>query len=344
MKAFVTGSTGMLGSNLVRELLAQGYSVRVLVRSKAKAERQFRGLQVELVEGDMTNIAAFAPQLQGCDVLFHTAAYFREYYGPGDHWKTLEAINIKGTLQLLGEAERHGLRRAVYVSSSGVIHSAPGKAGDETTIAKPEELSNLYFRSKAVADLEVAKFVQTSRLEVVTIMPGWMFGPGDAAPTGAGDLMLKFIGKKIPVLVDGGATVADARDVAAAMVAAVTKGRSGQQYAVAGKFMNLMDWAKMIEQISGVPAPRVRPPQRVLEAIAWVGETVARMTGRTPDLSLEGIRTMHEKHVISSAKAEHELGARFRPLEETMRDTYEWFKANGYVKSGAVSAQVKSPL
>ncbi len=343
MKAFVTGSTGLLGSNLVRALLSQNYSVRALVRSKAKAERQFAGLQVELVEGDMEHVAGFAPQLEGCDLLFHTAAYFREYYGPGDHWKTLEAINIKGTLQLLGEAEKYGVKRAIYVSSAGTIHANPGKLSDETTIAKPEALSNLYFRSKAIADIKVAEFLQTSKLEVVTILPGWMFGPGDAAPTNAGDLILKFVARQLPVLVDGGATLADARDVAAAMIAAVSKGRSGEKYIVAGEPMNLLDWAKWMEQISGVPAPRLRPPARVLEAVAWLDEAIAKLLGRTPNLTLEGIRTMHEKQVISSAKAQRELGATFRPPQQTMRDTYNWFKSNGYIKAAADPAKTKIP-
>lgn len=341
MRAFVTGSTGLLGNNLVRALLAEGYAVRALVRSRAKAGRQFAGLNVELVEGDMADVAGFAEQLQGCEVLFHTAAYFREYYGPGDHWKTLEAINIRGTLGLLGEAERRGVRRAVYVSSSGTIHSEPGKPGDETTIARPEALGNLYFRSKAVADLEVAKFLHTSGLEVVTVMPGWMFGPGDAAPTGAGDLVLRFVRRQLPVLIDGGATVADARDVAAAMIAAVRRGRPGQQYAVAGRFMNLTDWARLMQQVSGVPAPRLRPPQAVLEAVAWAGEAAARLTGQTPQFPLEGIRTLHAKHLIRSAKAERELGASFRPLEETLRDTYQWFRANGYLEGAAAGRRVE---
>ena len=98
MHAFVTGATGLLGSNLVQALLGQGYEVRGLVRSKEKALRVFPAQKIDFVTGDMSDVAAFAPSLAGCDVLFHTAAYFREYYQPGDHKGTLEKINVQGTI------------------------------------------------------------------------------------------------------------------------------------------------------------------------------------------------------------------------------------------------------
>jgi len=81
--AFVTGATGLLGNNLVREVLAQGFRVRALARSPDKAERQFAGLPVEIVTGDMLAVDAFAPALAGVDVVFHTAAYFRDSYTGG---------------------------------------------------------------------------------------------------------------------------------------------------------------------------------------------------------------------------------------------------------------------
>src|SRR5215471_5519632 len=133
MRAFITGSTGLLGNNLVRLLCEQGYEVTALVRSRAKAARLFVGLNVSLVEGDMRDVAAFGAALEGCDILFHTAAYFREYFQPGDHWKTLEAINVKGTRTLLEEAERRGIQKVIYVSSSSVIGSQSSAApGDES--------------------------------------------------------------------------------------------------------------------------------------------------------------------------------------------------------------------
>ena len=85
MQTFVTGATGLLGNNLVRALLAEGHTVRALVRSKHKAQRLLADTDAELVQGDMLDVPAFADALTGCEVVFHTAAYFREYYRAGDH-------------------------------------------------------------------------------------------------------------------------------------------------------------------------------------------------------------------------------------------------------------------
>jgi len=99
---FVTGSTGLLGNNLVRALVAHGVKVKALARSLKKAELQFAGLKgVEVVQGDMTAVADFAGHLRGCEVLFHIAAYFRDSYTGGDHSAALRAVNIDGTRALV---------------------------------------------------------------------------------------------------------------------------------------------------------------------------------------------------------------------------------------------------
>ena len=131
---------------------------------------------VTLIEGDMQDIPAFADQMRGSEVMFHVAAYFREYYRPGDHWPTLEAINVKGTIKLLEAAEQVGVKKAIYVSSSGVI-GAPndGRAfSDEANPPDAFATSNLYFRSKVLAEQAVAEFLKTYRLPVVLILPTWM--------------------------------------------------------------------------------------------------------------------------------------------------------------------------
>src|SRR5260370_18174217 len=98
MHAFITGATGLLGSNLVQALLDQGHQVRGLVRSKEKALRVFPDEKIDFVTGDMSDVSSFASSLAGCDVLFHTAAYFRDYYQPGAHKAIPEKINMLATL------------------------------------------------------------------------------------------------------------------------------------------------------------------------------------------------------------------------------------------------------
>jgi dihydroflavonol-4-reductase len=335
MKAFVTGATGLLGTNLVRLLWEQGHGVRALVRSREKAEATFDGLELEIVVGDMADVPAFAEALNGCDALFHTAAYFREYYQPGDHWPTLERINVHAVIELLTEAAGRGVKTAVHTSSSGVIEpNSNGTPGDESSPLSPESQSNLYFKSKVLAEQAVrAWMAEHTTMRVVMILPGWMFGPADSGPTGSGKLVLDYLDRKIPGIVDGGASIVDARDVAQAMIAAAERGEHGSRYIVAGEYHSLEDVMKTLESVSDIPAPSRRIPYPLILTYAWFAELGARFTGRAPTVSLDGVRIMHAKHRMNSNKAIRELGAGFRPLADTLRDEVEWFRLRRSLQS-----------
>jgi dihydroflavonol-4-reductase len=333
MKAFVTGSTGLLGSNLVRLLVEQGHQVKVLARSKEKASQVLENLDVTVVRGDMLRVQDFASELEGCDVLFHTAAYFREYYQPGNHWQLLEDINVKGTIQLLEEAEKHGIQKAVYVSSSGVIGMKPGgRPGDEMTPPPTLAEDNLYFKSKVLAEGAVHQFVQEHNLPVVLILPGWMWGPQDAAPTNSGRLVLDFLQQKIPAILDGGSCVVDARDVAQAMIqAAVQDIPSGERFIVGGNYYSLSELMHSLEAVTGVPGPKQHLPYFMGLTYAWFAETYARMTNGSTLLSIDGLRIMHAKVQVDSSKAARELGITGRPLEKTLQDKVSWYQTHGHI-------------
>jgi len=328
MRAFVTGGSGLLGSSLVRVLLSQGHAVRALVRSRDKATQLLGDTRAEVVVGDLQDVPAFAPALEGCEVLFHTAAYFREYYRPGDHWPQLERINVRGTLSLAETAHARGVGRLVDTSTSGLIGLQPGgDPGDESTPPAPVVRSNLYFKSKLLAEQRLRAFCAGSGLEVVSVLPGWIFGPGDAAPTAAGQFVLDFLARKIPAFPPGGVNVVDARDVAMGMVRAAARGRSGERYILGGDYLTLADIFLELERVSGVPAPRVQVPYTVALGIAAVAQAWARLTRTETVMSVEGVRTLQAGLRVSSLKAQHELGATFRPFDETLRDTVAWLQA-----------------
>jgi dihydroflavonol-4-reductase len=328
MKAFVTGSTGLLGNNLVRALLEQGHEVKALARSRRKAEQLLGDTAAKIVVGDMDNVAAFADELAGCDILFHGAAFFREYYQPGDHWATLKRINVDAVIEIFEAAEACGVRRAIFVSSSGTVGVGPnGTPGDETAPPPTIADDNLYFRSKVLADEAVAAWLPGRKLEVVTILPGWMYGPYDAAPTSSGQLVLDFLHRKLPAIIPGAGSVVDARDVAQGMIAAVTQGRNGERYIIGGRSHTLGEIIGCLEEVSGVPAPRFYMPYPIALSAAWIAETAARLRNQTTLMTISGIRTLQHNPGYNSAKAMAELGVTFRPLAETLRDEVAWYRS-----------------
>ena len=334
MRAFVTGSTGMLGHNLVRHLLESGWEVRALVRSVDKAKTLFQGLTLETVQGDMENVAGFTAALQGVDAVFHTAAFFREYYQPGDHWAAMKRINIDATLELIEAAERAGVATFIHTSSSGTIGNQHGSSGTEDTPADAGQIKNLYFKSKVEGDAAIKRWLEAAprRMKLVTILPGWMIAPRDAAPTSAGELILNLIHGKIPGIMDAGTSTVDARDVAAAMLSAVAKGRNGERYIVAGRLVLFKDLFKGVTTAAGVRMPALMMPNWLVLTVAALDTWRAQLTKTAPTMPLEGVKTLLPKHTVSSAKAERELGATFRPIIDTLRDTVHWYAENGYIK------------
>jgi dihydroflavonol-4-reductase len=326
--AFVTGATGLLGNNLCRALVAQGWQVKGLVRSIDKAHKLIPDSGIEFIVGDMENVTAFTPALAGVDVVFHTAAFFREYYRPGNHWETMQRINVGATIELLQAAQTQGVKRAVFTSSSGVIQAQLGQIANETAGYNDFAAENLYYKTKILAEQEIYHFLETSILDVVMILPGWMMGPGDAAPTSAGQLILDLMARKLPGLIDGGSSLADARDVAKVMIAAAEKGKRGDRYLAAGSLATMTDIAREVEKASGVKAPEMIMPNWLALSIANLSEKWSSLTGSKNPMPPAGIRTLMEKSQLSSAKAEQELGATFRLLGETIQDTVAWYQSH----------------
>jgi len=261
-------------------------------------------------------------------LLVHAAAYFREYYAPGNHWDLLYRTNVDGTRDLLTAAARQGIAKVVYISTSGLIGPpASGHVSDESTPPGRRTHENLYFRSKLLAEEAILEWSREHPTPVVHILPGWMFGPSDSAPTGSGQMVLDFLARKLPAIPPGHASVVDARDVAAAVLQAAERGRPGERYIVAGRPATLLEISQTLERLSGIPAPRLRVPYTAMLGFAYVSKLVSRLTGAPALVTPEALKTLQEDYDVSSAKAMRELGVTFRPLEETLRDEIAWFRA-----------------
>lgn len=329
-RAFVTGATGLLGNNLVRALLARGFHVTALSRSHVKAARQFGDLPIEHVFGDLADIPAFAASLRGIDVLFHTAAYFRDSYQGGAHREGLMATNVRATCDLLHASYQQGVRRMVFISSIAVLDGAPGTLIDET-MSREEAQADDYYLSKMLAEREVSRFLaQHPDYWAACVLPGWMHGPGDAGPTSAGQMTRDFLRRKLPAIPPGTVSIVDARDVAQAAILVDAHGRRGERYLAAGRHVGMRELMGVLEQVSGVPAPRRAMPLWVMRLIAWASEIGHKLNKRPVLISRATVRLIareNERTRFSHAKSERELGLRFRPLAETLKDEVAWLRA-----------------
>jgi dihydroflavonol-4-reductase len=329
MRAFVTGSTGLLGNNLVRTLLDAGHEVLALARSHQKATRELGDTRARIVIGDMTHVAGFAEALSGVDVVFHSAAFFREYYAPGDHAEVLNRINVESTLELARTAHARGVSKMVHTSSAGIVGiKANGSPGDEETPPWLGVGKNLYLHSKRKVEPLLQVFSRESGFFIASAMPAWIWGPHDAGPTASGQLVLDALERKLPPAIPpGGSSVVDARDVAAGMLRIAERGRAGERYILSGRFLDLEEIIRKLAVATGSKAPTAKLPFAGALALAAFAETWSRLTGAPSVMSLESIRLMNARLAVTAAKAERELGMTFRPFEHTLADAVAWARA-----------------
>jgi dihydroflavonol-4-reductase len=325
MKALVTGATGFVGAAVARSLLAGQWQVRVLAR-KGSDRRNLNGLSVDLAEGDLTDASSLERAAQGCEALFHVAADYR--LGARDPSQLYRA-NVDGTRNVLNAARRGGVRRIVYTSSVATIGiPGGGTPGDEQTPNSIENMIGHYKRSKYLAE-EVVREAAREGLSVVIVSPSTPVGPGDLKPTPTGQLVLDAAAGRMPAYVDTGLNIVHVDDVAHGHLLAYERGKAGERYILGGQDMSLREILAMIAKLVGRAPPRVRLPYGVVLPIAYLAEGIAKLTGRSGRITLEGVRMSRKIMFFSSAKAVRELGYAWRPPAQAFEDAIRWFRDNG---------------
>lgn len=332
-RVLVTGATGLLGSNVTTALLASGTEVTALVRSAERARRLLHeDERLRIVQGDITRVNSLSDSLRGVSAVIHTAAYFREYYEPGGHDPArLQQVNVDAVEHLVQAAADAGVPVVVHTSSATAIGTRPGgPPSDEDTAPDADWERNGYRASKIRADRLILGWPESWGVRVPIIVPAWMWGPGDAAPTASGRLFLAVARGQLSAVPRAGSHVVDARDVAAAAIRAITAGAHARRYIVTGAWQPLAAITREIASATGA-----RPPREVPAATAMAGaaalELSARLRRRDPAATRAGTRVLLEgsRQHLTAQRAERELGATFRSLSQTIADEAAWYRGNG---------------
>jgi dihydroflavonol-4-reductase len=326
--SLVTGATGLVGSAVARALLARGDRVRVLARPNSN-RRNLAGLSVEIAEGAMEDPRSLAHAVAGCRYVYHVAADYRIWVpDPAPMFRA----NVEGTRDLMTAALEAGAERVIYTSSVATLGLLPGGSADEETPSGIEDMIGPYKRSKFAAEEVVRELARERGLPVVIVNPSTPVGPGDVKPTPTGRLIVEAARGQMPAFVDTGLNIVHVDDVAEGHLAAAERGRVGERYILGGENMTLAEILAEISEVVGRRPPRLRVPHSVLFPVAIGAELAARVTGRDPFVTLDGVRMSRKKMYFSSEKASRELGYAPRPAREAIADAVGWFKANGYLK------------
>ncbi|CCB66986.1 hopanoid-associated sugar epimerase [Hyphomicrobium sp. MC1] len=327
--AFLTGASGFVGSAVARKLLDDGFAVRALVR-KSSNRANLADIPLDVVEGDIRDAALVEKAMQGARYVFHVAADYR-LWAPDP--EEIVRTNTEGTRAIMSAAQKAGAERIVYTSSVATLRLAgDGTPSDETMPLKAEDAIGAYKKSKVLAERLVERMIADDNLPAVIVNPSTPIGLRDVRPTPTGRIVVEAAVGRMPAYVETGLNLVHVDDVAEGHVAALKKGRIGERYILGGQDMTLGQMLAEIAQLAGRRAPTIKLPRELIYPIAYGAELAARVTGREPFATVDGLRMAKYKMFFSSAKAERELGYRARPAREALAEAFNWFQRAGYLK------------
>ena len=329
MNAFVTGGTGFLGAHVVRKLIEKGAKVKALAR-KTSDLRNLEGLDLTLLNGDITDSSPWEQELSGCDAVFHVAADYRLWVPDPD---MMYRTNVDGSRQVLEAAIRCKASRIVYTSTVGALaYPHAGGCSNEDSEPSEADLIGPYKKSKKLAE-EVAMRLAAEGHPVIVVNPSTPVGPMDLKPTPTGKIILDFLNGKLPGYVNTGLNLIDVRDCAEGHLLAAEKGDPGERYILGNRNITLKELLEIVGRAAGMRPPRLQLPHWVAYAYALVDTFVAdHFTKRPPLAPFVGVKLAAHHMYFDASKAIQHLGLPQNPIEDALADAVQWFRENAYVK------------
>lgn len=324
----VTGGCGFLGSWVTRQLVERGCSVRVFA-VPGESRENIDDLDVEVIEGDVRDVDAVTRAVAGRDTVMHLAAIYQDFAPDPTQ---MYDVNLKGTFHVLEASRRAEVETVVYTASIVSLGRPElGRTADEDSPYECWDIDFAYSRSK-LHSRELAEYFAEWGLDVRVVCPAIVMGPGDLRPTPSGSLIVNSFTPGLPALhFDGGANYVDVRDAAAVHLLAVDEGAPGERYIAGGTNLTNEELVDTIQRVAGTNKPKVKLPLPVARAMANAMDLAARKAGVAPLLAKDFFEYSLRPSFYRNDKARRELGATFRPIDETIRDAIAYFQDRGLI-------------
>ncbi len=315
--AWVSGASGFVGVNVVRELVSQGWQVTIFCRPTADL-RDLQDIPVEVRHGDLISADdVLASMPENTDTVFHIAADTSVWSRHNDRQTR---VNVAGTRHVLAAAAQRGVRRMVHTSSFATWGIQSGIINENTPPSTTHHWIN-YIKSKCLARDLVLEAV-AGGLAAVIICPGHILGPYDRQNWAR--LFILLSQGALPGIPPGSGAFSDVRQIAKAQIAAADAGQPGEQFLLGGPSVSYLALLQQAAAHLQLPQPQRTTPAWLLKCAARVMQAGSVITGREPRITPEAAAMITNHMHCDSSKAEQALGYQQTPISELLQVTLEW--------------------
>jgi len=327
LTALVTGASGFLGSNLLRELNRQGWELTVLARAGSSLD-DVRDIPFQLRTADLRDAGAvLAAMPRKMDAVFHVAADTNVW---ARNNAAQEQANVHGTRNIIEAAIMRNAKRLIHTSSFATWGFQDAVLNEDSPRTGNTDWIN-YVRTKYLAENLVKTAVEQNRLDAVILCPAHILGPGDRRNWST---MMRMVDHgKLPGIPPGGGSFADVREIAKAQIAAFHRAAKGRVYLLGGEDASFLELIHLVGEMLGKQVPGRATPAWVLKAGARLMNLLAAVTGKEPDITPESAVMISHHMRCDSGRAQRELDYRFTPIRPLVEDTIDWLRKAGMMKS-----------
>ncbi len=324
---FITGGTGLLGSNIIRELLARKYRVTALVEPKIDPFT-INKLAIRIVTGDILNPDTYEEAMSSCDFVIHAAASTAIWPNRSE---IVNRINIDGTQNICNSVKKLGIKKMVHVGTANTFgFGSKENPGNETTEFNSSGYGLDYIDSKHTVHHWILDQVANHKLPAVIVNPTFMIGPNDSKPS-SGEMIRSFYQGKVAGYTPGGRNFIYACDAAVGVVNAIEKGQIGESYILGNQNLNYKDFFEIAGRVLNRKPPRFSPPKWLMLLVANINAAIARVGGFAPRLYPVMVTIAFDEQFFSSAKAVKEIDLPQTPIDQAILECFTWLKENNYL-------------
>jgi len=321
----VLGATGHIGNTLVRKLAEKKEKIRAII-PEGEDLTPLKNTEAEIQYADLRDYDSLSKAIKGCSKIFHLAGIISI---KSSEWQKLYEVNVLGTRNVIRASLENGIGRLVYTSSIHALKEPPrGTTIDEAKTFEPQYGD--YAKSKALASIEVLEGVKKG-LDAVIVCPTGVIGPYDFKISEIGTLILNYAKSKTAFYIDGAYDFVDVRDVADGHILAMEEGIKGEVYILSGEQITVSGIFSILEEVTKQKKIKLKIPLSIARFVSIFTPFASLITGEKPLFTDYSISVLQSNSDVSSKKARENLKFNSRPIGESIKDSYEWFKKEGYI-------------